>query len=214
MDWLALFDLDNTLLDRDMAFASWAGTFITSNGLSDDAWAVIDRADADGLAPREEFFATLRQELSITTELDELLAEYYVVYPSHYSAEPKMVEAVRSLRAAGVKVGVVTNGPPSQWAKLEAAGIANEFDVVCISEVVGWWKPDIAIFREAARICNVPLSGWMVGDSDRADIVGGANAGLKTIWIARGREWTSRDISPDHIVDSIPQAIGVILQST
>ncbi len=159
MDTLALFDLDNTLLDREKAFALWAGSFIAANGLDDGALVVIDRADADGFAPREEFFTALRRELTITTEVDELLADYYVEYPSNYSAEPEIIEAVRSLRASGFKVGVVTNGPPSQWAKFEAAGIANEFDAVCISAVVGSWKPDMEIFAEAARICDVPLEG-------------------------------------------------------
>jgi len=78
-------------------------------------------------------------------------------------------------------VGVVTNGPPSQWDKLEATRTVDEFDAVCISAVVGSWKPDIGIFREAARACGVPLEGWMVGASAEADIVGGAGAGLRTI---------------------------------
>ena len=54
----------------------------------------------------------------------------------------------------------------------------------------------------------------MVGDSAEADIGGGSNAGLKTIWMARGRDWPSDDFVPDHIVDSIPQAVDVILAST
>ena len=211
---LALFDLDNTLLDRENAFGLWADRFIASHGLGQGARAMIDRADVDGATPRDEFFARIRQELNITTEVDELVADYRVVYPSLYSAEPEMIKGVRLLRSSGFKVGVVTNGPPSQQAKLEAAGVAVEFDAVCISGMVGSRKPDIAIFREAARVCNLPLDGWMVGDSAEADIVGGGNAGLKTIWMARGRDWPSDDFVPDHIVDSIPQAVDVILAST
>lgn len=213
MSSLALFDLDNTLLDREKAFGLWALGFITSYGLKDDALAVIDRADADGITPRQDFFAELRRELVITTEVDELLADYYLKYPSHFSVAPGTIEGIRLLRSAGFKVGVVTNGPPSQWSKLEAAGIANEFDAVCISEMVGSWKPDGQIFRKAAQVCNVALEGWMVGDSARADIVGGAEAGLRTIWMQRGRDWTLDDLVPDHIVDSIPQAVDLILTS-
>ena len=145
--------------------------------------------------------------------MDALLAAYYDEYPSRFSVEPETIEGIRLLRSSGFKVGVVTNGPPSQWSKLEAAGIAGEFDAVCISAVVGSWKPDLQIFQRAAGACNVALEGWMVGDSAQADIVGGANAGLGTIWMARGRNWTLDDLTPDHIVDSIPQAIDVILKS-
>ena len=143
--------------------------------------------------------------------MDELVADYYTEYPSKFSVDSDTIEGVRLLRSSGFKVGVVTNGPPSQWSKLEAAGIAKEFDAVCISAVVGSWKPDLAIFNKAAEVCNVALEGWMVGDSAEADIVGGANAGLMTIWIARGRNWTMDSLAPDHIVDSIPQSIDVIL---
>ncbi len=213
VDALALFDLDNTLLDRQTAFTLWASGFIAATDLDDDALAVIDRADADGAAPREDFFSELRGEFGITTEVDQLLADYYREYPSKFSVQPETIEGIRLLRASGFKVGVVTNGPPSQWSKLEAVGMASEFDAVCISAVVGSWKPDLSIFRSAARACNVALEGWMVGDSPQADIVGGADAGLKTIWMARGRSWTLDGLTPDHIVDSIPQAVEVILKS-
>jgi FMN phosphatase YigB (HAD superfamily) len=204
VDSLALFDLDNTLLDRERAFSLWTSGFVASNGLDQEAFAVIDRADADGMASREGFFAGLRRELGITTGVDELIADYYEEYPSKFSVEPKTIEGVRSLRSAGFKVGVVTNGPPSQWSKLKAAGISAE---------VGSWKPDVTIFKRAAQLCNVALDGWMVGDSPRADIVGGANSGLRTVWMARGRLWELDDITPDRIVDSIPQAVDVILTS-
>lgn len=213
VDSLALFDLDNTLLDREKAFALWTSEFMASNGLDGGARAVIARADGDGIAPREDFFSELRRELGVTTAIDELVADYYLEYPSKFSVEPETIDGIRLLRASGFKVGVVTNGPPSQWSKLEAAGIATEFDAVCISAVVGSWKPDLAIFRKAAQVCNVALEGWMVGDSGQSDIVGGANAGLRTIWMARGRNWTLNDLTPDHIVDSIPEAIDVILKS-
>ncbi len=211
MEPLALFDLDNTLLDRERAFALWTDGFIRTHGLHPDAAAVITRADADGFAPRDAFFAEVKGELGIGTDTGELLEAYAVEYPARYTADPAMIGSVRRLRASGCKVGVVTNGPPSQWAKFEAAGIVDEFDAVCISALVGSWKPDLAIFREAARLCRVPLEGWMVGDSAEADIGGGANAGLTTIWMSRGRTWTTEGLRPDHVVDTIPQAVDVIL---
>ena len=209
---LALFDLDNTLLDREQAFALWTKYFLEVHGLSEDAVLTIERADADGHNPRGEFFAQLRRELGIEVSIDRLLADYYVEYPSNYSAQPEAIAAVRSLRAQGFKVGVVTNGPPSQWAKFEAAGIEEEFDAVCISSVIGPRKPERAIFEEAARLCAHPLSGWMVGDSPEADVGGGAGVGLRTIWMSRGREWSFPGSSPEFTVGSIPDAAAIILR--
>ena len=209
---LALFDLDNTLLDREQAFALWTRHFLEVHGLGEYAALTIERADADGYNPREQFFAQLRTELGIRVSIDHLLADYRVEYPAKYTAQPEVIVAVRSLRAQGFKVGVVTNGPPSQWAKFEAAGIEDEFDAVCISSVIGVRKPERAIFEEAARLCAHPLRGWMVGDSPEADVGGGAGVGLRTIWMSRGRQWGFPDFSPEFTVGSIPDAAAIILR--
>ena len=110
VDSLALFDLDNTLLDREKAFALWATGFVASNGLDHHARAVIDRADADGIAPRDEFFSELRRELGVATEINELVADYYSEYrPTSPSSRRRLKES--DLRSSGFKVAVVTNGP-------------------------------------------------------------------------------------------------------
>ena len=211
MTRLALFDLDNTLLDREAAFAIWAHRFMESNRLPPEAWAVIERADGDGMRPRDQFFAQLKGALDIPTGIDDLLAGYYAEYPACFSVDGETIDAVRSLRTAGWKVAVITNGPPSQWAKIEATDMADEFDAICISEIVGAHKPDVVIFEEAARLCGVPLEGWMVGDSAAADIAGGKRAGLQTIWMARGRTWDAAQPAPDAMVETVAEAVSIIL---
>jgi len=67
-----------------------------------------------------------------------------------------VIGAVRSLRAAEFKVGVVTQRPPSQWAKFEAAGIEDEFYAVCVSSVIAHASRS-AIFEEAAKSVNFRL---------------------------------------------------------
>jgi putative hydrolase of the HAD superfamily len=210
---LALFDLDNTLLDREAAFESWAQGFIAANGLTSEAWLAIEAADEDGFRPRDSFFAQLREVLGVATDVEDLLARYHIDYPACYSVDGETVASVRKLRSKGWKVGVVTNGPPSQWAKFEATNTVDEFDAICISSVVGARKPDLAIFEEAARRCELPLNGWMVGDSATADIEGGRRAGLRTIWMSRGRQWDRSVSHPDAIAATIPEAVSIILGS-
>ena len=149
--------------------------------------------------------------MDVPTSVDDLLARYFVEYPACYSVDEETIDAVRRLRTNGWKVGVVTNGPPSQQAKLEATDMVGEFDAICISQMVGAHKPDIAIFEEAARLCALPLDGWMVGDSAAADIRGGKQAGLRTIWMARGRAWDLADPAPDAIAETIAEAVSTIL---
>lgn len=73
---LVLFDLDNTLLDRDAAFAKWALIFINHHDLDCDAWTVIASADEEGLRPRDQFFNLLRTSLSIKASTGDLLDAY------------------------------------------------------------------------------------------------------------------------------------------
>src|SRR5665213_1701550 len=197
MAGLVLFDLDNTLLDRDGAFAKWASIFVNNHDLSRDAWSVIESADEDGLRPRDQFFEFLRESLSIKASIGELLDSYHDEYPRCYTVSGETLGAVRRLRVSGWKVGVVTNGPPSQMLKIEITNLAVEFDAIC---------------EEAARVCDVPLNWWMVGDSSQADIVGGRAAGLATIWMSRGRAWDSSSLAPpDAEVTTIVEAVSTIL---
>jgi phosphoglycolate phosphatase-like HAD superfamily hydrolase len=52
---LAIFDLDNTLVDRAGAFRRWAVEFVARHGLdpAERRWLVA--ADEDGFAPRPAF---------------------------------------------------------------------------------------------------------------------------------------------------------------
>jgi putative hydrolase of the HAD superfamily len=181
MPGLVLFDLDDTLLDRDVAFKLWSVLFISKYGLPESAWGEILAFDADGYTPREEFFEAIKTLFVIEETTDHLIEQYHLNYPACYAVEEMTVTSLRILRAAGWKIGVVTNGPPSQRTKLEITGTIDEFDGICISSFVGFQKPDPAIFQEAAKLCASRLEGWMVGDSATADIGGGQAAGLRTV---------------------------------
>jgi FMN phosphatase YigB (HAD superfamily) len=208
---LALFDLDNTLLDRDAAFARWTEGFCVTWGLPEDARSLLVDIDGDGLQPRDEFLAEVRDRFDLAAMVDELEEAYHRDYPAAYTFPDSSRRALRRLRSAGWKVGVVTNGPRFQERKLEVTRLGDEVDALCISALVDSWKPDPGIFVEAARRCGTDLDGWMVGDSAPADIRGGQAVGLRTIWIHRGREWELGDPAPDARAADIPQAVEIIL---
>ena len=210
---VALFDLDNTLLDRDAAFAEWAEGFCRAWDLpaEAEARAQLLSMDGDGLRPHDEFLAEVRSHFNLAATVDQLEEAYLRDYPEAYTFPDTSRAAPRRLRSAGWKVGVVTNGPRFQERKLEVTQLGDEVDAVCISALVDPWKPDPGIFVEAARRCGSDLDGWMVGDSAPADIRGGQGVGLRTISIHRGRTWDLGDPSPDAEVADVPEAVRVIL---
>ena len=173
----------------------------------------MESVDQDGMTPKEIFFEEVRAAFDISSDAEELLARYYLDYPVCYTVDTETVRGLRQLRSQGWRIGVISNGGPAQMAKLNATNLTEEFDAVCVSEVVGASKPDPAIFEMAAELCGRPLDGWMTGDSVAADIAGGRGVGLRTIWIARGRNWASPDPAPDAVVTTVPQAIKIILES-
>ncbi|HZS34859.1 MAG TPA: HAD-IA family hydrolase, partial [Methylomirabilota bacterium] len=123
---------------------------------------------------------------------------------------PGLHAALETLRAAGWKIGIVTNGPPSQHTKIANLELGDLVDGICVSADVGVDKPDRHIFDLAARRCDAALEGWMVGDSPDTDIAGGHAAGLRTIWLDRGRPWQRTDLVPDAVVTTIDEAVRLI----
>ena len=216
---LALFDLDNTLIDREGAFRLWAQRFLRARGIDSDdgALAWILEVDEAGMAPRESFFAAVRARFDLPEEPAVLARAYEDQMEQMYRPDADVLGPLAGLRSAGWKTAVVTNGPPSQEAKIRAAGLESVLDAWCISAVVGAPKPQRAIFEAAALRCGATLDGrldgWMVGDTPEPDILGGIGAGLRTIWMARGRRWTVSDYAPDVIVDDVGQAVATILAS-
>lgn len=213
-----MFDLDDTLIDRDAAFRRWAAWFAGERDLGADAIDALCRADEHGYAPRDQMFATFSEHFDLGAPVDELVAGYRSEYLSFFEEEPAVQAALGRVREAGWRVGVVTNGPAMQFEKVARAGLDGLVDAVCASEEAGAWKPDPAIFVEALRRLGTSVSGagpvWMTGDSAANDIGGARALGFTTVWVHRGRSWPEEDFHPDHTVDGVPAAVDVLLASS
>ena len=218
MTRFVLFDLDNTLFDRQLAYAQWARSFAERRGLDAEAVRVLCEADDDGFATRHAVFDVARQRLNLTETIEELITEYRKEYTAFLEPDQDAIRALRRLRSNDFRVGVITNGPTTQNEKIERAGLLPLIDGVCISQQFGVDKPDARIFHEAIRRCcgiETPTDeGWMVGDSAAFDIAGGRGVGLRTVWLSRSRTWTETDFFPDVIASSVSDAVEQILRRT
>ena len=82
-------------------------------------------------------------------------------------------EALARLRAAGIRLGIVSNSDGRVEQALEAAGLRDYFDVVVDSALVGVEKPDPAIFRAALDALGVAAGEALyVGDLYEVDVLG------------------------------------------
>lgn len=209
---VALFDLDNTLADRERAFRICAGLLLEQYDLPPEHLPWLVEADGDGLVPRPKFLEAVRNHLGLTVTVGDLDRWYAETYPTCYTPEHESVAALRTLKDAGWLVAIVTNGQTVvQFEKVRRTYLDTVVDVVCVSEDLGLRKPDPAFFREAARRCGAPLTGWMVGDSPSADVGGGAGVGLKTAWLHRQRAWDPDAEPPDVVADRVAEVAAHLL---
>lgn len=213
MAGLLLLDLDNTLADREEAFLAWAQTKV-------DEWApnvpgavaYLIEQDDDGIRPRREFFSAVRQRFGLEHPVEALIAGYRRELREALPAVPgDVVERLRALRIDGWKLAVVTNGAADvQAQKMDHLGVLALLDACCISGELGLRKPDRRIFEIAAARCGASLKdAWMLGDGE-ADIVGAHRAGVRSVWLHRGRTWPRSDLRPDHIADGLREALVLL----
>ena len=97
-------------------------------------------------------------------------------------------DALARLRAAGLRLGIVSNSDGRVDQALSAAGLREYFDVVIDSSVFGTEKPDPAIFRAALQALDVaPEEALYVGDLYDVDVLGARAAGMDAVLLtARG----------------------------
>lgn len=213
---MAIFlDLDNTLVDRDAAFARWAREAVSSWGgrNSDFVWLV--QADANGYTPRAELAGLIAVRFKqADSNLEALVAQLLYEHVDYIECYPGVLAKLDLLAARGEKLVIVTNGDAQQQRlKLRQTGLDELVTGSAISGELGFKKPDAQIFAVAREIAKSDGDDWMVGDHVVADIAGGRAAGFSTAWVSHGRSWpeewspTLTESDTSTVLDSIKRTI-------
>lgn len=110
--------------------------------------------------------------------LPDALYERLLV-PGGWLAYTDAVQTLTALRAAGKRIGLVSNIGFDVRPLLESFGLGDLIDACVLSYEVGRIKPDPAIFRHACKLLDVePEATLMVGDTpnDAAAVAVGCTA--------------------------------------
>ncbi len=221
------FDLDGTLLDyrKSEKFAlseTFKGFFRFS--MPEDLFPVYHRINASCWAEYEKGLidnATLRIK-----RFRELFAHYrFKGDPDAFSREylenlslggwtiPGAEELLGDLKGK-VRMAALTNGIGDvQKSRIARSGLEIFFDVVVISDIAGFAKPDKRIFEYTLKKMGLssPREGLMVGDSLSSDIAGGINAGMDTCWFNPGNK-DSGSIRPTYTVTSLDEIPSLLIR--
>ncbi|MEZ0112951.1 HAD superfamily hydrolase (TIGR01549 family) [Catenulispora sp. EB89] len=211
MGLLALFDLDDTLIELAPAFRRFAQDFARGFALSAEAEEWLVEA-WDPRQKRDAFFARVRERYGLAEPVEDLWRLYRSRMPEYVELRDEVRDGLVAMRRAGWRLGIVTNGEAdNQLGKVERTGLGRLVDSVVVSGALGIRKPDAQIFRIAADSAGRPLTdgGWMVGDDAHADIEGGAAVGLRTVWI--GADGAAAPRAATATVKDVVEAFPLLL---
>jgi putative hydrolase of the HAD superfamily len=125
------------------------------------------------------------------------------------SVHERTHESLRRLRAAGLRLGIVSNSDGRVEEALAASGLRDYFEVVMDSSLVGVEKPDPKIFRAALDALGVaPEEALYVGDLYEVDVVGARAAGMEAVLFAPSSSGPAR---PCPTAGSIEELVDALL---
>lgn len=197
------FDLDGTLFDHRGSARAGATHFLKSLGLAAtesalDSWFAAEDAQFERWRSGQISFQEQRRERLRTVlsalgyqppsdrrDLDLLFDAYLSSYRVSWRAFPESLSMLQELRGQGYRLGLLTNGAEAQQLdKLAHTGLDGAFDAVCVSERIGFQKPDERAFLALAQELGVDASDCLfVGDSAAHDLAGARSAGMHGLLI-------------------------------
>ena len=221
-----LFDLDHTLLDFDAAEDVALSHLLKEEGVEDiqaykDYYVPMNKTLWKDL----ELKKITKQEL-VNTRFAKLFAHFGIEKDGAYLAEryqfflskqgqifPGVEDLLKKLIHQGFELYAATNGITAiQTGRLEQSGIAPFFKEIFISEQLHSQKPDPEFYEKiGARIPNFDKDhALMIGDSLSADIQGGNNAGIDTIWYNPHHLENKTQAQPTYEVDSYQALLEIL----
>ena len=213
-----LFDLDHTLLDFDAAEDVALTQLLKEERIANvqaykDYYVPMNKALWKDLEQKK----ISKQEL-VDTRFSRLFAHFGIEKDGLYLAEryqfylaqqgqvyPGAMELLDNLIDRGYELYAATNGITTiQTGRMAHSGLAPYFNHIFISEQLQTQKPDALFYEKIGQ----EIAGFdkekalMIGDSLTADIQGGNNAGIDTIWYNPNHMKNNTNIQPTYEVDS------------
>lgn len=220
------FDLDHTLLDFDAAEDIALTQLLEEEGVEDI------QAYKDYYVPMNKLLWKDLEQKKITkselinTRFAKLFAHFGIEKDGSYLAEryqfflskqgqtfPGVEDLLKKLISQGYELYAATNGITYiQTGRLEQSGIAPFFKEIFISEQLHTQKPDAEFYEKiGARIPNFDKNQTlMIGDSLSADIQGGQNAGIDTVWYNPQHLENTTQLHPTHEVHSYKDLLNYL----
>ena len=124
--------------------------------------------------------------------LKENLYDEWDNYFSRLKAYPYARDFILNLRMKGIKTAAMSDFPVGR--KLEYLGLNDLWDAAFCTEETGYLKPSPVPFSRMAELLKVENNQILyVGNNYKYDIIGAAEAGMKTAYLGRKKPGYSAD---------------------
>lgn len=222
-----LFDLDHTLLDFEAAQETALTEMLLEHGVED-----VDGYKAYYKPMNQRLWRDLEAKKITKTDLVKtrfaLLFEHFghqvdgeamaMLYEKHISQQGQTYlgahELLEDLIATGYELYGATNGITAiQEGRMSRSSISPLFNHVFISEQAGTAKPDLAFYDWIGGHIKgfTKDKALMIGDSLTADIQGGHNAGIDTMWYNPNHHVNHSGLEPNYVVSNYDDIRKILL---
>ncbi len=217
-----LFDLDDTLLDRESAYEATYTEFyhahpeISENGDINKEMKFFWSLSPHGTTDAQD---AARQIMNRWPSLDLDPVEFEAWFFNTLASKAKVIDGALDLLTGLNQINfpwaIVTNGKKFQVTKLRHSGLVEIVPFAIVSLLFGANKPDPRIYHEAVRRLKLSFDGidgiqpseiLFVGDNPYTDITGAITVGMKTAWIHVNHmydQYPSDAPKPDMQINSV-----------
>ena len=213
-------DLDDTILDfhkaeriaiaktiRDFGVEPTEEVLNRYHVINKWHWEQLEKGTMTRAEILEGRFKVLFDELGVQVDAEKVARVYEKNLGTGHWFLPGAEEAVASL-SKKYRLFLASNGTASvQKGRMTSANLYRFFEQSFVSQELGHNKPSKAYFDAAfARIPGFDREKClMVGDSLTSDILGGINAGIRTVWVNPTHAPGRPDIVPNFEIEALSQ---------
>jgi putative hydrolase of the HAD superfamily len=146
---------------------------------------------------------------------EAFLASYFAAWEPHTRTDPEAGELFRGLRAAGIRIGVLSN---TMWPRsmheqvFTRDGVLGLIDGAVYSSEIDWTKPHPEAFRAAMAAVGVsdPAACVFVGDRPYDDVYGAKQAGMRAVLVPNSDVPACDDAEPDAVIARLSDLLPLI----
>ena len=222
--WL-LFDLDNTLLDFNASSAEAFFSLCHHIGLTveNDELSLYRKVNKvvwgeleDGKITADELkwkrFKLFFEEVGINHDPQEANEYFLNALVEHTHFVDGAINVLEKVKG-DFNCGLITNGLKKvQRPRLKKSNLEHYFEVIVVSEEIGYAKPQPEYFNHAFEQMAHPEKSevLVIGDNLQSDIKGALQYGVDACWFNQNGHEKSDDINNTFEIKKLDQLLNIL----